>query len=197
MDINLKTDLGEFIFVDGTDARIPSFYIASGLVTRALWKRVMENLPPFEDDDLLLPVTHISWNESLHFLEKLKQLTGKPYRLPRSAEWEFAARGGKYSKNRVYSGSDTIDDVAWYAGNSGYRLHRVNEKKPNELGIYDMSGNVWEMCHDFFDAGKRTREIRGGGWGDGMEQCTVISRSNAGPDTASNDQGFRIVSGRA
>lgn len=156
----------------------------------------MASLPVNDDDDLLLPVTHISWNESQRFIENLKQLTGKTYRLPRSAEWEFAARGGKYRKNHIYSGSDSIDEVAWYAGNSGHRLHRVKEKKPNELGIYDMSGNVWEYCHDFFDAEKRTREVRGGGWGDQATACTVTSRSNAGPDTASNDQGFRIVTDR-
>ncbi|MCQ2148497.1 MAG: formylglycine-generating enzyme family protein, partial [Bacteroidales bacterium] len=119
-----------------------SFYICKYEVTQRLWKEVMgDNPSQMQGDDL--PVEQVSWNDCQAFITKLNELTGKSYRLPTESEWEYACRGGKYSKGYEYSGSDDIDKVAWYDGNSEGKSHPVGQKQPNELGLYDMSGNVW------------------------------------------------------
>ena len=111
-------------------------------VTQALWKAVMENNPSgFKGDNL--PVECVSWYDCQKFISKLNRITGKKFRLPTEAEWEYAARGGKKSRGYQYSGSNNISDVAWYIINSGDKTHAVGTKQGNELGIYDMSGNVW------------------------------------------------------
>ena len=96
------------------------------------------------------PVEQVSWNDCQTFIQKLNQLTGRKFRLPTEAEWEFAARGGNSSRGYKYSGSNTLGNVAWYDDNSGGTTHDVKTKAPNELGIYDMSGNVWEWCQDWW-----------------------------------------------
>jgi formylglycine-generating enzyme required for sulfatase activity len=129
------------------------YYIGKYEVTQAQWKAVMGDNPSyFEGDDY--PVEMVSWDDVQTFIAKLNQLTGKNYRLPTEAEWEYACRGGKSSANYKYAGSNNINDVAWYGafsgGNSGNATHSVGKKQPNELGIYDMSGNVWEWCNDWY-----------------------------------------------
>lgn len=155
---------------------LSGYYIGKTEVTQALWQAVMGSNPSyFEGDDL--PVEQVSWDDCQEFIRKLNSLTGQNFRLPTEAEWEFACRGGNNSRGYKYSGSNYIDNVAWYDGNSGDKTHPVATKSPNELGIYDMSGNVWEWCADWYgdySSGRQTnpkgpyggslRVGRGGSW---------------------------------
>ena len=128
---------------------LSGYYIGKTEVTQALWKAVMGSNPiRFKGDNL--PVEWVSWNDCQEFIRKLNALTGQNFRLPTEAEWEFACRGGNNSRGYKYSGSNYIDNVAWYDGNSGKKTHPVATKLPNELGIYDMTGNVWEWCSDWY-----------------------------------------------
>ena len=123
------------------------YYIGRYEVTQALWQAVMGSNPSkFKGDDL--PVETVNWGDCQDFISKLNAMTDKRFRLPTEAEWEYAARGGKKSRGYKYSGSKTLGDVAWYEGNSGSKTHAVGTKQPNELGIYDMTGNVYEWCQD-------------------------------------------------
>ena len=184
---------------------LSSYYIGETEVTQALWKAVMGSNPShFKGDDL--PVEKVSWNDCQTFINKLNALTGKRFRLPTEAEWEFAARGGNQSRHTPFSGSSRIDDVAWYDGNSGDETHPVKTKQPNELGIYDMTGNVFELCQDWYDsyssyaqtnptgAGSgSSRVYRGGCWGDSPGLCHSSGRGNCTPEDASNGLGLRLV----
>ena len=131
---------------------LDSYYIGETQVTQALWEAVMGNNPSmFRGQDK--PVDSVSWTNCQDFLILLKYLTGKEFRLPTEAEWEYAARGGNCSRGYKYAGSNNLSDVAWYIGNSGWQAysgHPVVQKKPNVLGIYDMSGSIWEWCNDWF-----------------------------------------------
>lgn len=155
---------------------LSTFYIGKTEVTQALWKAVMDYNPSGRNGDNL-PVDYVSWDDCQEFIRKLNSLTGQNFRLPTEAEWEFACRGGNNSLGYKYSGSDNIDNVAWYEGNSGYKTHPVATKSANELGIYDMSGNVLEWCCDWYGdytSGAQTnpkgpesgslRVHRGGSW---------------------------------
>ena len=129
---------------------LSDYYIGMTEVTQALWQAVMGNNPSaWKRDDMNLPVEMVSWDDCQVFITKLNQLTGRQFRLPTEAEWEYAARGGKKSKGYKYSGSNNLGKVAWYSENSDNRTHEVAAKKPNELGLYDMSGNVQEWCQDW------------------------------------------------
>lgn len=184
---------------------VSSFYICKYEVTQALWKAVMGSNPSsFKGDNL--PVETVSWDDCQTFIRKLNALTGKNFRLPTEAEWEFAARGGNNSRGYKYAGSNNIGDVAWYDDNSGDKTHVVGTKSPNELGLYDMSGNVWEWCQDWkgsYSSASQTnptgassgsdRVLRGGGWhGDG-EYCRSSCRVKMRPDSHNNGRGLRLV----
>lgn len=171
---------------------LDDFYIGKYEVTQQLWKYVMGNNPSsFIGENL--PVESVSWNDCQEFIEKLNQMTGKKFRLPTEAEWEYVARGGDKSSGCKYSGSDMIEGVAWYtvnvSGNNGYGTHCVGGKLPNELGIYDMSGNVLEWCNDWYGAYSATmqvnpkgadsgvgRVLRGGCWLNYEPNCRVAYR---------------------
>ena len=156
---------------------LSDYYIGETEVTQELWEAVMGSNPSYFEGDNQRPVESVSWNACQKFIKKLNRLTGKEFRLPTEAEWEYAARGGKYSRGYKYSGSNNSDEVAWYGSNSGSKTHSVKTKKANELGLYDMSGNVWEWCNDWwgcYQSNSQTnptgpsegesRVLRGGGW---------------------------------
>ena len=163
---------------------LSSYYICKYEVTQALWRAVMGNNPSnFKGDNL--PVESVSWNDCQTFINRLNSYTGRNFRLPTEAEWEFAARGGNYSRHYKYSGSNYISDVAWYGDDSGNnRTHPVGTKQANELGLYDMSGNVWEWCSDWYGSyssysqndptgpnSGSERVMRGGGRRNGAWNC--------------------------
>ena len=171
---------------------LSDYYIGETEVTQELWEAVMGSTPSSYSGYPQRPVERVSWNDCQEFITKLNQLTGKNFRLPTEAEWEYAARGGNKSKGYKYSGSNTIDDVAWYKDNSGNGTHNVKTKLANELGIYDMSGNVWEWCQDWYDrkyyqnslqtnptgpSSGSGRVIRGGSWHLNAKHCRVSNRS--------------------
>ncbi|MEO6039663.1 MAG: SUMF1/EgtB/PvdO family nonheme iron enzyme [Saprospiraceae bacterium] len=133
------------------EVTVSDFYIAKYEVTQSQWKTVMGDTPKGNSDCDQCPVENVNWIEAQDYLKKLNQKTDRKYRLLTEAEWEYAARGGKKSKNYRYSGSDDLNQVAWYKGNSNNKTHQVGKKQPNELGIFDMSGNVFEMCNDLYD----------------------------------------------
>jgi formylglycine-generating enzyme required for sulfatase activity len=183
---------------------LSGYYMGETEVTQTLWKAVMGSNPSiFKGDNL--PVEQVSWNDCQDFIRKLNQLTGMNFRLPTEAEWEFAARGGNQSNGYTYAGSNNIGSVAWYDDNSGSKSHAVKGKSPNELGLYDMSGNVWEWCSDWYGdygSGSQTnpkgpssgssRVLRGGGWFDIAGECRVSRRVSNDPGARLNLDGFRL-----
>ncbi len=184
---------------------LSSFMIGKYEVTQAQWEAVMGSNPSsFKGDNL--PVEFVSWNDCQTFIKKLNSITGKNFRLPTEAEWEYAARGGNKSRGYKCAGSDNIDDVAWYDDNSGVMTHAVGTKQPNELGLYDMSGNVWEWCSDWYgdySSSAQTnptgatsglyRVCRGGCWFYGAGYCRVSYRFDITPDYSFDGLGLRLV----
>lgn len=151
-----------------------NYYIGKYEVTQALWQAVMGSNPScFKGDDL--PVERVSWNDCQDFISKLNAMTGKHFRLPTEAEWEYAARGGNKSRGYQYSGSNTLGDVAWYGDNSGSKTHAVGTKQPNELGIYDMTGNVDEWCQDRYGSYSSSPQTNPTGAASGSDRVTRSS----------------------
>ena len=186
---------------------LSDYYIGETEVTQGLWKAVMDSNPSDNDhgigDDL--PANSVSWFDCQKFIKKLNQKTGMTFRLPTEAEWEYAARGGSKSQGYKYSSSNTIDNVAWYNGNSGSKVHPVKSKTSNELGIYNMSGNVWEWCEDLYGdypsdsvtnpkgtGTSASRVVRGGSWYDDARYCRVSYRSDGSPADRRSDYGLRL-----
>ncbi|MEM7513737.1 MAG: SUMF1/EgtB/PvdO family nonheme iron enzyme [Bacteroidota bacterium] len=204
---------------------LKDFHIGKYPVTQAQWEKVMGENPSHFKGDLQRPVEMVSWGDCHQFIKKLNQQTGRKFRLPSEAEWEFAARGGKLSKGFIYAGSDQPEEVGWlwrtpedgkdsvrlfldkFLGISG-KTHSVGQKDPNELGLYDMSGNVWEWCaDDWHDNYKKapdnssawidqpraeTRVVRGGSWFVNDDGCSVAFRLNYRPSYLKSDIGFRL-----
>jgi len=210
---------------------LSDFYIGKYEVTQGQWRAIMGNSPSYFPRGDNYPVEQVSWNDIVGtsgatmviknityyangFIYKLNQLTGKQYRLPTEAEWEYAARGGRSSSGFKYSGSNTVGDVAWYwdnipsqsSGNSGYGTQLVGTKASNELGIHDMSGNVYECCSDWFGAYSSNAQTnptgpssgyyrvdRGGSWYDGAVRVRVSYRIYVAPDVHNLYLGFRLA----
>lgn len=185
---------------------LSAFNIGKYEVTQAQWKAVMGNNPSSFSGCEDCPVERVSWNDVQDFIRKLNAQTGKNYRLPTEAEWEYAAKGGKSSKGYTYSGSNDLNSVAWTIDNSGRKTHAVGGKQANELGVYDMAGKVWEWCSDWYDAynsysetnptgalSGQNRVRRGCGWYYNGGVCSASLRYWDKPDYRINDCGFRLV----
>lgn len=193
------------------EVALSDYMIGKTEVTQELWQAVMGSNPShFRGDSL--PVEKVSWDECIVFIKKLNEFTidsrpkGWAFCLPTEAEWEYAARGGNMSQNYKYSGGNDIDSVAWHGGNSSNKTHAVATKSPNELGLYDMSGNVWEWCYDWYgscsdapqtnpigpSSGSR-HVIRGVGWRKYSEPWTVFHRISGTPGYNSNRLGLRLA----
>lgn len=182
-----------------------NYYIGKYEVTQALWQAVMGSNPSnFKGDDL--PVEMVTWNDCQDFISKLNAMTGKRFRLPSEAEWEYAARGGNKSRGYQYIGSNTIGDVAWYGDNSGSKTHAVGTKQPNELGIYDMAGNVFEWCQDWYGSYNSSPQVnptgaasgsrrvdRGGSWLNLAWNCRTSYRDESASCCCDSILGFRLV----
>lgn len=186
-------------------ATLSDYYIGETEVTQGLWKAVMGTNPSHFKGDRY-PVEDVSWNNCQKFIRKLNSLTGRTFRLPTEAEWEYAARGGNQSKGYKYSGSNTLSSVSWYTDNSGSQTLPVKTMSPNELGLYDMSGNVWEWCSDWYGNYKRKdqtdpqgpysgayRVLRGGSWSTSERGCRVSFRNFNSPDCRYNYFGLRLA----
>ena len=178
---------------------IATFQIGQTEVTQELWQAVMGTNPSkFKGEDNL-PVEQVSWTDCNNFINKLNELTGKNFRLPSEAEWEYAAGGGTKSQGYTYSGSNAIEDVAWYRENSSSKSHPVAQKKANELGIYDMTGNVWEWTSDNYsedyscDRMSSDRIYRGGSWHNAAISSRVANRDNDSDNTTSYNLGLRLA----
>ena len=193
---------------------LSDYYIGETEVTQALWEAVMGETPTSDDDQWgpeiglgdNYPAYYISDNDVLSFISKLNSLTGRTFRMPTEAEWEYAARGGNKSKGYLYSGGNTLDNVGWYYENSSSKTHPVAQKSANELGLYDMSGNVWEWCSDWYGTyssssqtnptGPSTgscRVLRGGSWGPSARYCRVASRGYNSPSIRYYNFGVRLA----
>ena len=192
---------------------LSSYYIGQTEVTQELWEAVMGSNPS-NFKGAKRPVEQVSWNDCQEFIRKLNQKTGKNFRLPTEAEWEYAARGGSRSQHYKYSGGNTIGDVAWYTVNcydkgsssSDYGTHDVASKRANELGLYDMSGNVYEWCSDWYGdyssssqtnpqgpASGSSRVYRGGSWFNSARYCRVSHRDRWSPDDRITFLGLRLA----
>ena len=190
-----------------------SYLLGETPVTQALWAAVMGEEPSYNGGWVEeygrggdYPAYRVSWKDCQEFIKKLNKLTGKTFRLPTEAEWEFAARGGKQRSPYKYAGGNNIDEVAWCALNSGGKVHPVKRKKPNALGLYDMSGNVFEWCGDWFGdyhsspqtnpKGRTSgthRVLRGGSRGTSAESCRVSNRSSCAPVNCNRNRGLRLA----
>ena len=183
------------------------FYIGKTEVTQAQWQAIMGTNPSSFKNCDQCPVEQVSWGDAQEFIKKLNAKTVKSYRLPTEAEWEYAARGGKNSTYN-YAGSNTVDEVAWYDSNSGRKTHPVGQKKANDLGLHDMSGNVLEWCQDWYDIGYYAkspssnppgpttgslRVIRGGSWYSVPAYVRVAGRNSSAPGNRDFDVGFRLA----
>jgi formylglycine-generating enzyme required for sulfatase activity len=189
---------------------LDNYLIGKHEVTQGLWKAVMRSDPSSSDygvgDDY--PVYNVSWNDVQTFIWKLNNMTNKKYRLPTEAEWEYAARGGASSGNYKYSGSGTLEDVGWYVNDNESKTQEVGTKAANELGIHDMSGNVWEWVNDWYSSSYYSsfpldnpkgpewgsyRVLRGGSWGSVAKFCRVSYRYYGTPNHCGNGIGFRLA----
>lgn len=190
------------------EVMIDGFAISKYPVTQRQWTAIMGSNPSgFQGCDQC-PIDMVSWDDAQRFVEKLNEITGKKYALPTEAEWEYAAKGGLNTKGFQFSGSDNIEAVGWYTANSGRHPHPVGEKAPNELGLYDMTGNVWEWCQDWYNknyyelrernnpmgpATGAARVRRGGSWFTQSISCRTSSRNSVKQDYKDDSGGFRLV----
>lgn len=186
---------------------LDAYYIASTEVTQALWKAAMPEWEFFEELYLPnFPISYISWNDCQEFVRRLDSITGMPFRLPTEAEWEFAARGGNRSKGFRFAGGNIVENVSWGLSNAGFRTHEVGKKQPNEVGLYDMTGNVSEWCSDWYapyhfgtvpnpqgpTTGKE-KIIRGSSYSNCQDNSYLSHRYMAVPTEATSYCGMRLA----
>lgn len=193
------------------EVTVKDFYFSKYPVTQALWRAVMGDDPPelaFKGSGNR-PVERVSWDDAQAFIQKINEQTGERYRLPTEAEWEYAARGGIYKNGFKYAGSNKLKEVGWYSENSQRETKPVGLKFPNELGLYDMSGNVWEWCQDvwhenyegapgdgstWMEGGEQNRRVvRGGSWYDDSNVCRVAFRHWDSTVVRVSNLGFRLA----
>ena len=186
---------------------LSDYYIGQTEVTQELWQAVMGSNPSYSGFvGAKNPVNGVTWNDCQEFILKLNRLTGGSFRLPTEAEWEYAARGGNKSRGYKYSGSDYLGSVAWYESNCVGKVHPVGSKSANELGLYDMSGNVWEWCSDWYGSYSSSPEtnptgassgservFRGGSFYYGESYCRSAYRGSNDPTYRPNPYGFRLA----
>lgn len=206
-DTNPRPDTPYYSDMPKHKVTLDDFYMAETEVTQALWKAIMNyNLSYYKGDSL--PVYYISWNETQKFIAKLNQCTGKNYRLPTEAEWEYAA-GGAVLHGSKFAGTSNdaeLKDYAWIYENAGGKPHAVATKKPNALGLYDMTGNVWEWCSDILGAYPSTPQLnpkgstdgyrrvsRGGSWLNAVVSQNLTLRGGYAPESSNNRYGFRLA----
>ncbi|MBR5726065.1 MAG: SUMF1/EgtB/PvdO family nonheme iron enzyme [Muribaculaceae bacterium] len=205
----VEVEGGTFSMQYWPQVTLSPFAIGQTEVTQALWEAVMGSNPSYFNGDPYLPVEQVSWDDCQEFISKLNEMTGRTFRLPSEAEWEFAARGGNYSHGYSYAGSDDIDQVAWYRQNADYKTHPVAGKAPNELGLYDMSGNVMEVCLDGYSSLHISNPLinpiapctnnehvgRGGAYSIDKYSCHPTSRGPIGSSTRASGLGLRLAMG--
>ena len=192
---------------------VADFYLGKTPVTQKQWRDIMGSNPSHFKNCEDCPVENVSWNDAQAFIDKLKAKTGVKFRLPTEAEWEYACRGGQKSTAAyLYAGSNNLEEVGWYGENSQSKTHPVAGKKPNDLGLHDMSGNVWEWCQDWYDenyyevckkqgivenptgpANGSYRVLRGGYWSGSAQYCRSADRFRGGPGFRSGYVGFRLL----
>lgn len=197
--------------------RLNSYYIGECEVTQEQWTKVMGTSIQQQASKAGgsasygvgpdYPMYYVSWEEAQAFCQELSRMTGRTYCLPTEAQWEYAARGGKKADGSKYSGSWSLDAVAWYTSNSGGSTHPVKNKRANSLGLYDMSGNVWEWCSDWYSGSYNVNDTnnpvgpssgsyrvrRGGGWNYNAQTCRVSCRGYSSPGYRYDRLGFRVV----
>lgn len=197
---------GEWDEITEHQVTLKTFSLGISEVTQAQWKAIMGKNPSYDQSDENQPVTDVNWNDCMEFIKKLNEVTGRKFRLPTEAEWEYAARGGSFSKSYIYSGSDNPDSVAWQSEFDSEKPHSIMQKKPNELGLYDMSGNVWEWCSDWWAVYPKSTQInpkgpstgdskilRGGSWGSSAEYCRTTLRFRRAPSNRTYYYGLRLA----
>lgn len=187
------------------EVTVSDFYMYKFEIMQRYWYELQQIIPDkyYRQDR---PMVNVSWNDCQQFIQYLNNLTGLTFRLPTEAEWEFAARGGNLSRNYPYSGGDTLRKVGWYCDNSHNQAHKITTLRPNELGIYNMSGNVWEWCQDWYAPYTEAAQIdpkgpengtakvyRGGSFVDIESYLRVSVRNSGVIDYKMNNLGFRIV----
>ena len=207
-DFEMGTSGGENDESPVHKVKIGSFYMSKYEITQAQWEAIMSSNPSVNKGCKSCPVENVNWEDGVKFIEKLNQLTGGSYRMPTEAEWEYASRGGKLRINNKFSGGIKIDKYGWFYENSGGKSHPVGRLGGNELGIFDMSGNVAEWCSDWYDnayyknsessnpkgpATARNKVVRGGSWDDYDKSCRVFARSKYEPATKNKSIGFRLA----
>lgn len=185
---------------------LSDFYMGQTEVTQELWEAVMRESPSYFEGDGKRPVENVSWEDCQRFINRLNSMTGRNFRLPTEAEWEYAARGGNKSGQYKYSGSDHLNAVAWHGENSDEETHPVEKKSPNELGLFDMSGNVYEWCQDWYGKYSKNdltnpqgpsegeeRILRGGCWNSKRHFMHLSYRYSTKPDNRIINAGMRLV----
>ncbi len=187
---------------------LSDFYIGKFEVTQEFWTSIMGYNPSEKTDCPQCPVNDMTWEQTQDFITELNKCTSKQFRLPTEAEWEYAAQGGQGSKGFTYSGSNSIDSVAWLKDNASEKLHEVGQLKPNELDLYDMNGNAWELCEDWYSnsfyenspannpvntAVNKYRVSRGASWMSPAKYCERSARNIDHPHHKRGNGGIRLV----